>query len=116
VIQGGRDSVQRMAVTAFESPLQSKVRCEPAETSEYMLLEDEVIQVLKYGQFSLPFLPSPHLAGRSQYDVIFGQYLEFVANEKAYMHFYQSCYRYKVPFHPFTHFFTDFYQGNEFLH
>jgi hypothetical protein len=32
---------------------------------------------------------------RSQYDVIFGQYLEFVANEKAYMHFYQSCYRYK---------------------
>ena len=32
---------------------------------------------------------------RSQYDVIFGQYLEFVANEKVYMHFYQSCYRYK---------------------
>jgi hypothetical protein len=39
---------------------------------------------------------------RSQYDVIFGQYLEFVANERAYMHFYQSCYRYKE-----TIFFTE---------
>jgi hypothetical protein len=94
MIQCGRDSIHRMAISAFEAPCSSQHILPVPLVSEFVLLEDEIIQILKSDNRSLYLSLTSYC--RSQYDVIFGQYLDFVANEKAYMHFYQSCYRYKV--------------------
>jgi hypothetical protein len=47
MIQCGRDSIHRMAISAFEAPCSSQHILPVPLVSEFVLLEDEIIQILK---------------------------------------------------------------------